>query len=930
MKRKILSILLAALMVVSLFSMTALAEEPTGYNVWVDGVEVTSANCTDILDGTANDGKVSFNPATNTLTLADGTNIESTFSAISAQNIDLTIVVQGSCELVSTSGDAIYVQNDNLTISGGSLDINSYINGICVSEGDIVIENCDSLKIMTAGGHCITTTGVFNDNGTPDNYDDDTYTPGGNVTLSGCEGVTLNNYDGADGSGIYAEGGVKLMDCPIVDIDSSWNAIYAWYGDVVIDNCDDFDINAKIGGIVHSSVCVDPDSVDYSGSVNIKNCDSVNIAAAEHYCIVTDGLYDNNGTPDNSDDDFFISGADVTISDCKKVTLNNINSESTGICACGDVNIINCPTVDIDAGWCGISVSGGDIVIDNCDDFDINAKGSGIYLNYMYADPDSVDYTCSVTIKNCDSVNITAHFNSIYADGIYAQDNTYITGGDVTIENCGKVALNNIDSAYTSLSIEGDVNITDCPDVDIDAGWNGIYAWYGDISIENSKVDVLAMQCGIEAYYGDVAVTDSTVKTVCNADRFKEIWEYDLVWETNWSCGFETYGTLKIQNSTVEVESGNLGCDFWYDSADPNNVYDYDYNGYYWAEYYGTRSYGIYAYDVVITGSKVTAKGGTADYANGFNGGSITVSGKSTVDFYGGSCAGSVYDYPEAYAIYTWDDVELDGKNVVVNLYGGDNGLETDDPDYWKQAYYGGWWYDEDNGNELVSTDLTVKNGAKLTADSAVWAQGDVTIDGSRVEIHAPVGYALSVGGYENDGLDDSDYFGTLTMSNDATLIATTDDEFGCYSAVYAYGAMDIRDSEFFASSASGDAIGCPFDNFDFNELAVSGDTNPVAFEGRDTVNTPVTFKFSSALEEYTAVIDDSDVALTVYAGTIKEEPEDIGTEGGEGENAVVPNANGTSPKTGETDSALWLTVCSGGLFLVLLSLTKRKEENSK
>ncbi|MCQ2437861.1 MAG: hypothetical protein MJ099_05645, partial [Clostridia bacterium] len=48
-------------------------------------------------------------------------------------------------------------------------------------------------------------------------------------------------------------------------------------------------------------------------------------------------------------------------------------------------------------------------------------------------------------------------------------------------------------------------------------------------------------------------------------------------------------------------------------------------------------------------------------------------------------------------------------------------------------AYCGGWWYDKDNDYELVSTDLTVKNGAKLTADSAVWAQGDVTIDGTLI-----------------------------------------------------------------------------------------------------------------------------------------------------------------------------------------------------
>jgi len=67
MKRKaskILGLLLAVLMVVSLLPMTALAVEE--YNVWVGETRVTSDNCANIPGVTG--GTASYAPATKTLT----------------------------------------------------------------------------------------------------------------------------------------------------------------------------------------------------------------------------------------------------------------------------------------------------------------------------------------------------------------------------------------------------------------------------------------------------------------------------------------------------------------------------------------------------------------------------------------------------------------------------------------------------------------------------------------------------------------------------------------------------------------------------------------------------------------------------------------------------------------------------------------------
>ena len=49
MKKKLFAILLSIVMVVGLLPATALAAEPTVYDIWVDGVQVTSENKDNLL-----------------------------------------------------------------------------------------------------------------------------------------------------------------------------------------------------------------------------------------------------------------------------------------------------------------------------------------------------------------------------------------------------------------------------------------------------------------------------------------------------------------------------------------------------------------------------------------------------------------------------------------------------------------------------------------------------------------------------------------------------------------------------------------------------------------------------------------------------------------------------------------------------------------
>ena len=68
MKKKLFAILLSIVMVAGLLPATALAAEPTVYDIWVDGVQVTSENKDNLFSGT-----VSYDPTTHTLSLNNAT-----------------------------------------------------------------------------------------------------------------------------------------------------------------------------------------------------------------------------------------------------------------------------------------------------------------------------------------------------------------------------------------------------------------------------------------------------------------------------------------------------------------------------------------------------------------------------------------------------------------------------------------------------------------------------------------------------------------------------------------------------------------------------------------------------------------------------------------------------------------------------------------
>ena len=157
MKKKLFAILFSIVMVAGFLPATALAEEPTVYDIWVDGVQVTSENKDNLCGGT-----VSYDPTTHTLSLNNATLDNDTLSDYGIKTTipsTLTIRLTGTNSITRTDpggGMGIFPNYSNsVEITGdGTLVIN--VNGNTydgISAGaDVKISDKATVIINAEGG----------------------------------------------------------------------------------------------------------------------------------------------------------------------------------------------------------------------------------------------------------------------------------------------------------------------------------------------------------------------------------------------------------------------------------------------------------------------------------------------------------------------------------------------------------------------------------------------------------------------------------------------------------------------------------------------------------------------------------------------------------------------------------------------------------
>ena len=157
MKKKLFAILFSIVMVAGLLPATALAAEPTVYDIWVDGVQVTSENKDNLCSGT-----VSYDPTTHTLSLNNATLDSDTMSDYGIKTTipsTLKIRLTGTNSITRTySGGGIAIapnSGNSVEITGdGTLVIN--VNGSTydgISAGaDVKISDKAKVIINAEGG----------------------------------------------------------------------------------------------------------------------------------------------------------------------------------------------------------------------------------------------------------------------------------------------------------------------------------------------------------------------------------------------------------------------------------------------------------------------------------------------------------------------------------------------------------------------------------------------------------------------------------------------------------------------------------------------------------------------------------------------------------------------------------------------------------
>ena len=178
MKKKLLAILLSIVMLVGLTPFTVLAADPTTYDIWVDGVQVTSENKDNLCGGT-----VSYDPTTHTLSLNNATLDNDTMADYGIKTIipsTLKIRLTGTNSITRTyphggmgiapnSANSVEITGDGtltINVSGENYDGISAGADVKISDKAKVIINAQgglgiAGKMVEIDGATVNSTGLY-------------------------------------------------------------------------------------------------------------------------------------------------------------------------------------------------------------------------------------------------------------------------------------------------------------------------------------------------------------------------------------------------------------------------------------------------------------------------------------------------------------------------------------------------------------------------------------------------------------------------------------------------------------------------------------------------------------------------------------------------------------------------------------------------
>lgn len=303
----LLALVLSLVMVLGMVTVSTASQSsdsgsaPTEYHVSVGGTKVTSANAANVLG----DGKVSYDPDTNTLTLNNFTFEDNTRRSAISSNQDLTINLIGDNSVTASntniSGATAIIVDGNLTIDGtGSLTADGTYSGLSASSG-----------VDISGGK-VTAEGI-NSNGI--------YSANGTVSITGGEVEATGRDSGINANNITITGGTV----------TAGSATDNGSGDVTYNSAFGIKADSSIsitGGTVTATgsdaIAINENTTTTTGTISISGATTTVTANGGNSGIFTKGSVSITGgsvlTNSTNDDGWGIyGGSNVTIKDGAKV-----------------------------------------------------------------------------------------------------------------------------------------------------------------------------------------------------------------------------------------------------------------------------------------------------------------------------------------------------------------------------------------------------------------------------------------------------------------------------------------------------------------------------------------------------------------------------------------------------------------------------------
>ena len=471
MKKRLFSIFLAALMLLTLLPVTALAEEEYAtYGTWICGTQVTDENLEDVFG----DGKVSYIPETEqsparlTLKGASLTDVDLGMGVLySIEDLEIELIGTNTLIEKASETDAIYGCKDLTFMGTGSIDV----SGSCRGDEKITISDDSTVNICADGYPAVSTYGEIE---ITDNAD-----------------MTAESVNSDDGTAVYSARDIVITTGGKVEVKATCT-----------------DIECEYWG----SGAVSAQNITFGGSGTTE------IAVCGGKAVIAYGQKDNFGE--------YAGGGNITFGCSAVVTVNHSGSEDHAVYALGDMTASDSAQVSVSTAGAGVAIYAKNVGIG--DSAAVNASAvsnSAIWAygsyeqvtgKYFGVGDITVDGSAGVTAKSIggeSAVYAAGTVTLTTADKISASVddpwNNAISARNITVGGKGTVEANGmIYVREGSLTIGDSVNVTVTADL--------LYAYQNVIITTGGKVDVSG-----EIYAGEGGVTFGGSGTLTAKDGIK-------------------------------------------------------------------------------------------------------------------------------------------------------------------------------------------------------------------------------------------------------------------------------------------------------------------------------------------------------------------------------------------------------------------------